>query len=81
MHFHLQYALFSCKGLLRDNLIESIIHNFSGDIVRCVDLQKLVPHLSQQHLLTKVEEAYLADEREDHSVRIRRYKLLCVVVW
>ena len=63
---------FFYKGLLRDDLIEHIVYNFSGDIVKCVDLQKLVPHLLQQHLLTKVEEDYLADEREDHSVRIRR---------
>ena len=58
-----------------DKLIENVIHAFSEDIVRCVDLQKLVPHLLQQHLLTKEEETYLVNEREDHSVRIRRYKL------
>ena len=72
----LQFSLFLVlKGLLLDKMIENVIHIFSEDIVRCVDLQKLVPHLLQQHLLTKVEEAYLVDEREDHSVRIRRYKL------
>jgi len=72
----LQFSLFLVlKGLLLDKMIENVIHIFSEDIVRYVDLQKLVPHLLQQHLLTKVEEAYLVDEREDHSVRIRRYKL------
>lgn len=58
-----------------DKLLENVFHAFSEDIVRCVDLQKLVPHLLQRHLLTKVEEDYLVNEREDHSVRIRRYKL------
>lgn len=69
-----------CEGLPLDRAIENVIHNFSEDIVRCTDLQMLVPHLIEQHLLTKAEEAYLVNEREDHSVRIRRCRLNLFVV-